>query len=153
MSDLELTDIALEFVSKRAVQAPVTKTLVEQCFREAQIFLDVATAAEGNLLDLGEVINPLDEADAPNLRKNHPLRVISRSAYTDPKTGHCDVARGMNRIAEIWAEIQKLPANLDKDFVLESKGLDWSVAEINLARTHLPAVLDRAEKLKVAAGK
>lgn len=153
MADLELTDIALEFVSKRAVNSPVTKTMVEQSFREAQIFLDVATAAEGNLLDLGEVINPLDEADAPNLRKNHPLRVISRSAYIDPKTGQCDVAKGMNCIAEIWSEIQKLPANLDKGFVFEFKGLGWPVAEINLARTHLPAVIERGEKLKVAAGK
>lgn len=53
--------------------------LAMTCFRDAKIFLEAAELVDAGKLDfLEEDTNPLDVAFAPNLKRTHPINLMSR---------------------------------------------------------------------------
>lgn len=101
--------------------------LAIRCFRAAQAFCDAADKIISGEVSIYQIDNnPLDDAYAPNLKKTHPVNIISK------KWGD------LKKAVEAWEHVQNLS-------VKEYEPFGWSEPECNQARALFPAVLDRAK--------
>ena len=125
-----LTEIALELFKVHSLQPGVSsQQLAIECFRAAAVFKRVADDVQRNGIDqLAEDNDPLDIAFAPNLKKTHPVYLMSR-AWGDLK--------------QVQATLAELDANPAAEFY---EPFGWGKPEVNQARALFPAVVNRAEK-------
>ena len=128
---LSLPFIALELFKGRSLQSGVNpRQLAIDCFRDATIFAAAAQEVQSGNADLFvEETNPLDLAYAPNLKRTHPINLMSRA----------------------WGNLQKVQAALaDLDAHPSAAFYEpygWGKPEINQARALFPAVVNRAKQL------
>jgi hypothetical protein len=129
-----VTTVALELFKERSSQSGISpKQLAIDCFRDAAAFTQVAEDVLTGDIDLLDVnADPLDEAFAPNLKRTHPINLMSR-AWGD-----------LNKVQAVLAELDANPA-------LEVyEPYEWGKPEVNQARALFPAVINRAQQLAVA---
>jgi hypothetical protein len=133
MTGLDVTAVALELFKERSAQGGFSpKQLAIDCFRDATIFTEVAEEVLTEGIDLSsDDANPLDVAFAPNLKKTHPINLMSRA----------------------WGNLDKVRetlAYLDANPGCESyEPYGWGKPEINQARVLFPAVVIRAKQCVV----
>ena len=131
---LDVTAVALELFKERSSQAGISpKQLAIDCFRDATAFTTVAEdVMTGEIDPVAEDANPLDIAFAPNLKRTHPINLISR-AWGD--------------LTKVQAALAELDANPAVEFY-EPYG--WGKPEVNQARVLFPTVVSRAQKSAMA---
>ena len=130
----KLSDVALDLFKVRSTQSGVnTHQLAITCFRDAKIFLDAAQQVHSGHLEIeDDDANPLDIAFAPNLKRTHPINLMSR-AWGD--------------LQAVQKALVYLDANPKADFY---EPHNWGKPEVNQARALFPAVVDRARHCTVA---
>lgn len=127
---MNLASVALELFKGRSLHHGVTpRQLAIGCFRDAAAFLAAADEALAGKIDWSaEDTNPLDSAFAPNLKKTHPINLMSRA----------------------WGDLKKVRATLaelDANPAAESYDpFSWGKPEVNQARALFPAVVNRAKQ-------
>ena len=128
---LSLTTVALELFKTRSMQPGTTPNqLAIHCFRDAKAFLAITEQLVAGEIDLNvEDSNPLDSAFAPNLKRTHPINLMSRS---------------WGDIKKVEAALAELEANPAAD-VYEPYG--WGKPEVNQARVLFPTVVQRSQQL------
>ena len=105
------------------------KMLAIRCYRAAQEFCDAEDEILSGAVSISVIDNnPLDDAYAPNLKKTHPVNLISK------KWG--DLKKAM----EAYEHVQNLGVNAYEP-------LGWEMPECNTARALFPAVLKRAKEV------
>lgn len=128
---LSLGAVALELFKTRSMQLGTTpQQLAIHCFRDAKAFLTIVEQLAAGELDLNvEDTNPLDAAYAPNLKRTHPINLMSRA----------------------WGDIKKVQAalaDLDANPAAETyEPYGWGKPEVNQARALFPAVVQRSQQL------
>ncbi len=132
--ELDLSAVALELFKSRSLQSGANpQQLAIICFRDATVFLAAAQEVLAGGMDLfAEDTNPLDEAFAPNLKRTHPINLMSR-AWGD--------------LRKVQAALADLDANPTVDFY---EPYSWGKPEVNQARALFPAVVSRAKQLAPA---
>lgn len=132
-SDAELKMVALELFKSSRVNGLDSQRIALRCFKDAASFLEVAEDVLTGGVNLHEVdSNPLDEAFAPNLKKTHPINLMSRE----------------------WGNLDKVRSALEmvRNPEIESfEDYNWGKPECNQARALFPAVIARADKLEKLA--
>lgn len=127
---LSLTDVALELFKTRSMSPGINpEQLAIDCFRSAKSFLAVSELVQsGEIAAIDNDTNPLDVACAPNLKKTHPVNLMSRA----------------------WGDVKKVEsvlAELEADPSAESyEPFGWGRPEVNQARALFPAVVNRAQQ-------
>lgn len=112
-----------------------------RCFRDATAFLKIAGKFSSGEMSIEAIDNnPLDEANAPNLKKTHPANLISRKGVE----GKEQLDKRLTMILEIYEIVKSVEVKKVED-------LNWGEPECNQARAIFPAVLERAELLKRSA--
>ena len=106
------------------------KQLTINSFRAATEFLAGAQSVQNGEIDLFEEDrNPLDDAKAPNLKKTHPINLMSKA----------------------WGDVRLVQAaldDLDANPAAETyEPYGWGKPEVNQARALFPAVVNRAKQL------
>jgi hypothetical protein len=131
---LDVTAVALELFKERSSQGGISpRQLAIECFRDATIFTDVAEDVATSGIDLiTEDSNPLDVAFAPNLKKTHPINLMSRT-WGD-----------VNRVEQALADLDANPG------AEQYEPYGWGKPEVNQARALFPAVVDRAKQFATA---
>ena len=131
---LSLPVVALELFKGRTLQSGVNpRQLAIDCFRDATLFVAVAQEVQSGTADLFiEETNPLDLACAPNLKRTHPINLMSRA---------------WGNLQKVQAALADLDAHPSAEFY-EPYG--WGKPEINQARALFPAVVNRAKQLASA---
>ena len=130
---LTLTSVALElFKGRSLVHGTSPQQLAISCFRDAQAFLEAASqVVDGNLDLQTDETNPLDAAFAPNLKRTHPINLMSRA----------------------WGDVRKVQdalADLEANPGAETyERYSWGRPEVNQARALFPAVVQRAKQVSV----
>lgn len=127
-SDAELKAVALELFKASRVAGVSAQQIATRCFKDASAFLEVSTKVLSGSVDIfAEDNNPLDEAFAPNLKKTHPINLMSRE----------------------WGSLEKVRevlSDLDQNPKLESyEKYGWGLPEVNQARMLFPAKLAKAK--------
>jgi hypothetical protein len=125
-----LVTVALELFKGRSQQPGISpRQLAMTSFRDARIFLDAAEEAlDQKLDDLSDDANPLDIAYAPNLKRTHPINLMSRA------WGNLD-------------SVKSVLAYLDAHPKADSyEPHSWGKPEVNQARALFPAVVNRASQ-------
>ena len=129
-NNMKVATVALELFKQRSSQSGINpKHLAIECFRDATIFNEIAEDVLSNGIEMySESSDPLDVAFAPNLKKTHPINLMSRA----------------------WGNLDKLKeilATLDANPATESyEPFGWGRPEVNQARALFPAVVDRAQQ-------
>ncbi len=124
----KLESVALElFKARSAAQVGNPRQLAIGCFRDAKAFLATTERVLAGELDVSnDETNPLDIAFAPNLKRTHPINLMSRE----------------------WGDFRKVQAalaELESDPAAEFyEPYSWGKPEVNQARALFPAVADRA---------
>ena len=127
----DVTDVAMEFMKHRNSNGGAHQLAI-RCFRDATAFLEIAAKfASGELSVKAIENNPLDEAHAPNLKKTHPINLVSQR-FGD-----------IQKVAKIF-EMVKSPD------VVSLEEYNWGLQECNQARAIFPAVLEKAQLMKIA---
>jgi len=128
---LNLTSVALELFKSRSIhQGASPRQLAIGCFRDATAFLAAADDVLSGEIDLSdEDTNPLDPAFAPNLKKTHPINLMSR------------VWGDLNKVRDVLDELEASPA------ADSYEPLSWGKPEVNQARALFPAVVHRAKQV------
>ena len=131
---LSLPLIALELFKGRSLQPGVNPhQLAINCFRDATVFLAATNEVQSGNADLfTEEANALDLAYAPNLKRTHPINLMSRA---------------WGNLQKVQAALADLDAHPSAEFY-EPYG--WGKPEINQARALFPAVVSRAKQLASA---
>ena len=127
---LDVTAVALELFKERSSQGGFNpKQLAIDCFRDATVFTDVAEEVMTSGIDLvAEDTNPLDEAFAPNLKRTHPINLMSQ-AWGD-----------LSKVQIVLTDLEANPAaELYEPY-------SWGKPEVNQARALFPAVVNRAKQ-------
>jgi hypothetical protein len=129
-----LTAVALDLFKGRSTQSGLnTHQMAITCFRDAKIFLAAAEQVHAGKLDIEEdESNALDIAFAPNLKRTHPINLMSR-AWGD--------------LQAVQKVLAYLDANPKADFY---EPHSWGKPEVNQARALFPAVVDRARQFVAA---
>jgi hypothetical protein len=125
----KLIAVALDIFKGRSSQPRVSpRQLAIECFRDATAFNEVAEEVQtGGIGTVAEDTNPLDMAFAPNLKRTHPINLMSR-AWGD-----------LNKVQAVMAELDANPA---AEFY---EPFGWGKPEVNQARALFPAVVSRAK--------
>ncbi len=128
---LSLPFIALELFKGRSLQSGVNpRQLAMSCFQDATVFIAAAQDFQSGKKELfAEQTNPLDLACAPNLKRTHPINLMSRA---------------WGNLQKVQAALADLDAHPNAEFY-EPYG--WGKPEINQARALFPAVVSRAKQL------
>lgn len=130
----ELDEIALQIYAQRPSASRISgESDALDCYRRADAFMAVRAKVRKGELKAAKPTGPqLADCSAPNLRKNHPLNLVS-SRYGD-------LAR-VSRIAQ-WLEAHPTPERDPEELVIafnrEHGGLDWALPEISTARLVFP---------------
>jgi hypothetical protein len=128
--NMNLASVALELFKGRSLHHGVTpRQLAIDCFRDAAEFLAAAEDALAGKIDwFADDTNPLDSAFAPNLKRTHPINLMSRA----------------------WGDLKKVQATLaelDANPAAESyDSYGWGKPEVNQARALFPAVVKRSKQ-------
>lgn len=133
-SDAELQALALDLfrTGRNAMGSP--KQIAIKCFRDAAAFRDVMRQIMSNEIDVFfEDNNPLDQAHAPNLKKTHPLNLMSQAWGS------------IEKVRNTLAALEAAPT----DTIYDLYG--WGAQEVSIARFHFPEVIRKAEKAKQVA--
>lgn len=129
-TDNKLQALAFELFTQRSAMlgGRSAEPVASQCFRDAESFLKVAERVEKSGLASIADSSPLDPAFAANLKKTHPINLMSRE----------------------WGNLAKVREALkflDENPSLESyEELSWGKPEVNAARALFPAVVQRADQ-------
>lgn len=128
---LNLTSVALELFKSRSIhQGSSPQQLAIGCFRDAKAFLAAADNVLSGEIDLSdEDTNPLDPAFAPNLKKTHPINLMSR------------IWGDLNKVRNVLAELDANPATDTYE------PYSWGKPEVNQARALFPSVVQRAKQV------
>lgn len=131
---MSLPIVALElFKGRSSHQGIAPRQLAIGCFRDAAAFLAAAEDVQaGNVDWFAEDTNPLDSAFAPNLKRTHPINLMSR-AWGDLK-----------KVQSVLADLEANPAA--EFYELYS----WGKPEVNQARALFPAIVNRAKQFTTA---
>lgn len=127
----QLTSVALELFKERSSHAGISpEQLAIDCYRDATAFLATTADVLSGKIDLQfEDANPLDEAFAPNLKRTHPINLMSQA----------------------WGDLEKVRtviSVLDANPAAESyETYSWGKPEVGQARALFPAVISRARQL------
>lgn len=128
---LQLQEIALTFAAERSTQHGLTRGMAISCFRDAKTFMEVANEALSGKLDSKEGLTALDAAFAPNLKRSHPINLMSSE----------------------WGDLEKVKKVLDdlnQNVAADRyEPLEWGKQEVNQARALFPAVIERAKSLQL----
>ena len=122
-----LSTVALELFKFRCLQPGISpQQIALECFRYAKAFIVAMEQVLSNgLPTTDEDSSPLNGAFAPNLKKTHPVNLMSRT----------------------WGDIKQVEAvmsHLDADPTTEFyEPYGWGKPEINQARALFPAVINR----------
>lgn len=117
--------------SRQGVGSPEQHAI--KCFRDGAAFLAAADKIKSGEINIVAIDNnPLDEAYAPNLKKTHPINLMSR------QWGN------IKKVREFY-ELVKSPN------VTAIEELNWGLPECNTARALFPAVLEKADGAKATA--
>ena len=128
--ELNRSVVALELFKARSVQPGGNpRQLAIACFRDAAIFLAAADEVQSGRANLFTDESPLDVAFAPNLKRTHPINLMSR-AWGDLK--------------KVQQALADLEANPGTDFY---EPYSWGKPEVNQARALFPAVVARSKQL------
>ncbi|WP_397570653.1 hypothetical protein [Schlesneria sp. T3-172] len=128
---LQLQEVALAFASERSTQHGLSRGMAVACFRDARLFLDVAKDALSGKLDANEWVTALDAAFAPNLKRTHPINLMSHALGSLKDVKRVHEALNANVAAESYDEYE------------------WGKQEVALARHMFPAVLERARSMNL----
>ena len=124
-----LYDTALDMFKHSRIGVGSADQKAMHCFRDAAAFLKVADKISSGQLDLESIDNnPLDEAYCPNLKKTHPVNLMSRHWGS------------VKKVTEVY-EMVRNPG------VESYEELGWGKPECNQARALFPAVIERAAAL------
>jgi hypothetical protein len=105
------------------------KMLAIRCYRAAQEFCDAEDEILNGTVSISVIDNnPMDDAFAPNLKKTHPVNLISK------KWG--DLKKAM----EAWQHVKNLSVNAYEPY-------GWEMPECNTARALFPSVIKRAREV------
>jgi hypothetical protein len=126
-----LNAVALELFKARSMHPGTTpQQLAITCFRDAQAFLKVTDQLVAGEIELvNSDANPLDVAFAPNLKRTHPINLMSRE---------------WGDIAKVQTALTDLDANPAADTY---EPYSWGKPEVNQARALFPAVVQRSQLL------
>jgi hypothetical protein len=130
----ELDEIALQIYAQRQSAPRISgESDALDCYRRADAFLAVRAKVRKGELKAAKPTGPqLSDCCAPNLRKNHPLNLVSQK--------YGDLGR-VDRIAK-WLDTHPTPERDPEDLVIafnrEHGGLDWALHEIATARLVFP---------------
>lgn len=128
--NLNRSAVALELFKVRSAQPGGNpRQMAIACFRDAAIFLAAADEVQSGRADIFSDESPLDVAFAPNLKRTHPINLMSR-AWGDLRKVHDALA--------------DLEANPGADFY---EPYSWGKSEVNQARALFPAVVNRSKQL------
>lgn len=119
------------FTARRAANSrTMPEFIAVESFRDAEAFVSVsARRANGESVEKMGKQSPLDDCSAPNLKKTHPLNMVSQ------RFGNPDLK-----------QVRTIAAVLKADPTLDTYGdLEWSAAEVSVARQVFPAVLAKAD--------
>ncbi len=128
---MSLTSVALELFKMRSMQSGTTpQQLAINCFRDAKVFLEITDQLTAGEIELSvDDRNPLDTAFAPNLKRTHPINLMSRE----------------------WGDIKKVQsvlADLEANPAADAyEPYAWGKPETNQARALFPAVVHRFQQL------
>ena len=124
----KLYSVALTLFSNRSMHSGFNpQQLALACFRDAKIFVSTAQQIQENRVNpSADDENPLDAACAPNLKRTHPINLMSR-AWGDLK-----------RVQDALSDLE---ANPSAEYY-EAYG--WGKPEVNQARALFPAVVQRS---------
>ena len=128
-TDNKLQSLAFELFTQRSamLNGRSAEPVASQCFRDAESFLKVAEKVEKSGLASIADSSPLDPAFAANLKKTHPINLMSKE-WGDLK-----------RVREALKFLEENPS-------LESyEELSWGKPEVNQARALFPTVVQRAD--------
>lgn len=122
--------------SPSGMRGPQAESLARQCFIDATAFANVAAlAAKGDTFAAEPTKGGLDFAFAPNLKKTHPLNMVSA------KHGN------VSRVKEVLDYLQQNPtANEISAIPGVSDDLGWGRPEVNTARAIFPKYIATATK-------
>ncbi|HEY0984650.1 hypothetical protein [Schlesneria sp. T3-172] len=122
--------VALELFKARSVSGGGSpRQLAISCFRDAMVFLEAAYEIQSGRADLSADESPLDPAFAPNLKRTHPINLMSR------------VWGDLRKVQEALAD---LDANPGADYY---EPYSWSKPEVNQARALFPTVVNRLKQM------
>lgn len=130
----ELDEFAFRLYAERVAKAPAQangEALTCWAYRKAHEFLSVREKVKaGDKSPMA--VSRLAEASAPNLKKTHPLNLVSQR-FADENGGE---ARVLARIKDILDWLRDHPRSDENPVAYEQ--LDWDVPATNTARAILP---------------
>lgn len=129
--EVDVNHIALELFKERSSQTGISpEQIAIDCFRDAKAFAKIAERVLYDDIELAHAdSNPLDAAFAPNLKRTHPINLISK-AWGD--------------LTKVKAALVELEANPGAEHY---EPFGWGKPEINQARVLFPSVVERAQLL------
>lgn len=137
-SDGRLGDVALEMFkgARHYNQACSPQELAIACFQDAMGFMEIERKVLAGELDVFAAdANPLDDGYAPNLKKTHPINLMSKE----------------------WGNIEKVREQLKwleaRPEAKSNEEMHWELQEVNQARALFPAVVKRADEMLAAKAK
>lgn len=135
--NVELDELAFRLYAERIAKLPAQASgdaSSAWAYRKAQEFIAVREKVRsGDKAVTAESI--LADVCAPNLKKTHPLNLVSQR-FKDDNGGETKV---LNRIKETIDWLRDHPRSDENPIAYEK--LDWDVPTTNLARTVLPNYL------------
>ena len=134
----ELDDLAFEIFARRIATLPVHRAIerdILDSYRKAEAFLAVKAKvhAEGLKTMVAAIEPPGSDCRAPNLRRNHPLNLVSRVDGDLNKVKQVQKFLAVNPTPAI--DPQELVTRLNRSF----PDLGWDLPTINVAREIFPA--------------
>lgn len=128
-----LNSVALEVFKTRCLQPGISpQQIAIDCFRFAKAFITaMETVASEGIPNFEEDPNPLNGAFAPNLKRTHPVNLMSKN----------------------WGDLKQLEtvlAHLEAEPSADSYApLEWGRPEVNQARALFPGVVNRVKQFAV----
>ena len=128
-----LTSVALELFKARSLQPGINpQRIAVECLRDARSFLQAADDFLSGKSQRDLESSPLDDAFAPNLKKTHPINLMS-STWGDLK------------------QVERILDELAADPSIDSyTQFGWGKSEINQARVLFPSVVNRVKQFQQA---
>ena len=132
----ELDELAFDIYSRRVAGYPVHLAVESEAinaYRKAEAFLRVKKQIKASgLKAIVPDEQPGADCRAPNLRRTHPLNLISRVDGDLPRAAKIKAWLDRNPTPE--RDPEEVVSRLNRDL-----GLDWDLACVNRAREVLPA--------------
>lgn len=126
-----LQETAFELFKHRPANVGSARQIAIQCYRSAEAFLQATDELIAGTLNITSIDqNPLDEAYAPNLKKTHPINLMSRHWGS------------VDKVRKTLAALKSEP---------EAKAYEpygWGLPEVNQARALFPALVKKADELE-----